>query len=55
MIHVHDEAVIDPGRQYIDGRILDLIGRMEGASYTRTTDRFEMPSIPLNDWERKTL
>ena len=38
-------------RQYIDASKLDLIGRMEGAWYTKTTDRFEMPPIALNDWK----
>ena len=49
MIHVHDEAVIDAARQYIDAEKLDLIGRMEGGWYTRTTQRFEMPNIPLEE------
>src|SRR6202163_3615459 len=43
MVHVSDEAVIDAGRQYVDANKLDLIGRMEGAWYTTTRDRFEMP------------
>jgi flavin reductase (DIM6/NTAB) family NADH-FMN oxidoreductase RutF len=50
LIHVQDEAVIDRTRQYVDASKLDLIGRMEGAWYTKTTDRFEMPPIALNDW-----
>lgn len=52
MIHVHDEAVIDAARQYIDAEKLDLIGRMEGGWYTRTTQRFEMPNIPLEEWRK---
>jgi flavin reductase (DIM6/NTAB) family NADH-FMN oxidoreductase RutF len=54
LVHIHDEAVIDPERLYIDGHKLDLIGRMEGSSYTKTADRFEMPSIPFSDWKGKT-
>src|SRR5262245_7924247 len=50
MVHVRDEAVIDPSRQYVDANKLDLIGRMEGAWYTRTRERFEMPPIALSDW-----
>jgi flavin reductase (DIM6/NTAB) family NADH-FMN oxidoreductase RutF len=53
LIHVHDEAVIDRTRQYVDASKLDLIGRMEGAWYTKTTDRFEMPPIALNDWNSR--
>ena len=54
LVHVQDEAVIDRGRQYIDVHKLDLIGRMEGAWYTKTTDRFEMPPIALGDWKSPT-
>lgn len=50
IVHVSDEAVIDAGRQHVDASKLDLIGRMEGAWYTKTRDRFEMPPIALNDW-----
>jgi flavin reductase (DIM6/NTAB) family NADH-FMN oxidoreductase RutF len=53
LIHVQDEAVIDRTRQYVDASKLDLIGRMEGAWYTKTTDRFEMPPIALNDWNSR--
>lgn len=52
MIHVQDHAVIDAARQYIDAEKLDLIGRMEGGWYTRTTERFEMPNIPLEGWRK---
>jgi flavin reductase (DIM6/NTAB) family NADH-FMN oxidoreductase RutF len=52
-VHVHDEAVIDPQRQYIDANKLDLIGRMEGRWYTRTRERFEMPNITLEDWVKR--
>ncbi|SRR5260221_10785130 len=52
-IHVSDQAVIDAGRQHIDANKLDLIGRMEGGWYTRTTERFEMPNIPLEEWARR--
>ncbi len=53
LVHIHDDAIIDPARQYIDANKLDLIGRMEGAWYTKTTDRFEMPPIALNDWKSR--
>ena len=29
------------------------VGRMEGGWYTRTTERFEMPNIPLEEWRRE--
>jgi hypothetical protein len=31
----------------------DVIGRMEGGWYTRTTERFEMPSIPQGERRRE--
>ncbi len=34
----------------VRGLCSDLIGRMEGAWYTTTRDRFEMPPIALSDW-----
>jgi flavin reductase (DIM6/NTAB) family NADH-FMN oxidoreductase RutF len=46
MLHVRDEAVLDPERLHVDAARLDLIGRMEGALYTRTRDKFE-PSAEL--------
>lgn len=46
MLHVRDEAVLDPDRLYIDADKMDLIGRMEGALYTRTRDKFE-PDVAL--------
>jgi flavin reductase (DIM6/NTAB) family NADH-FMN oxidoreductase RutF len=51
-VHVSEEAVVDAGRQHIDASKLDLIGRTEGGWYTRTTERFEMPNIPLEEWRR---
>jgi flavin reductase (DIM6/NTAB) family NADH-FMN oxidoreductase RutF len=50
-MHVRDDAVLNPERCYIDTPKLDLIGRMHGAGwYTRTGDRFEIPRIPVEDW-----
>jgi len=49
--HIQDDCVMDKDRCYIDTPKLDLIGRMHGAGwYARTTDRFEMPRISVNDW-----
>jgi flavin reductase (DIM6/NTAB) family NADH-FMN oxidoreductase RutF len=50
-IHVRDDCVLSPERHYIDTPKLDLIGRMHGGGwYARTTDRFELPRIPVSDW-----
>jgi flavin reductase (DIM6/NTAB) family NADH-FMN oxidoreductase RutF len=53
-MHVRDDCVLDAKRCHIDTPKLDLIGRMHGGGwYTRTTDRFEMPRIPLEAWPLK--
>lgn len=53
-MHVRDDAVLDATRCHIDTPKLDLIGRMHGAGwYARTTDRFEMPRIPVSTWTRR--
>jgi flavin reductase (DIM6/NTAB) family NADH-FMN oxidoreductase RutF len=52
LVHVKDEAVIDPARLRIDAASLDLIGRMEGNWYARTTSRVEAPYISLEEWRR---
>jgi len=53
-MHVRDDCVLDAARCHIDTPKLDLIGRMHGGGwYARTADRFEMPRIPLEGWNRK--
>ncbi len=50
-IHIKDEFVLNPDRCYVDTPKLDLIGRMHGGGwYARTTDRFELPRIPVAAW-----
>ena len=51
-VHVRDDCVLDARRCYIDTPKLDLIGRMHGGGwYSRTTDRFELPRIPVGAWK----
>jgi flavin reductase (DIM6/NTAB) family NADH-FMN oxidoreductase RutF len=51
-MHVCDEAVLDQANAYLDTPALKLIGRMHGTGwYARTSDRFEMPRIPVSDWK----
>lgn len=53
-IHIQDDCVLDAKRCYVDTPKLDLIGRMHGGGwYSRTTDRFELPRIPLDQWVMK--
>ena len=50
-VHMRDDCVLDEKRCYIDTPKLDLIGRMHGSGwYARTTDRFELPRIPVSAW-----
>jgi flavin reductase (DIM6/NTAB) family NADH-FMN oxidoreductase RutF len=52
-MHIHDECVLDAGKNYIDTPKLKLIGRMHGRGwYARTTDLFEMPRIPVKGWKK---
>lgn len=52
-IHVRDDCVLDAARCHIDTPRLNLIGRMHGRGwYARTTDRFEMPRIAVEDWKK---
>lgn len=54
-MHVRDDCVLDANRNYIDTAKLDLIGRMHGAGwYGRLSDRFEIPRIPVDQWQRRT-
>ncbi|MDB5359009.1 MAG: hypothetical protein JWO51_306 [Rhodospirillales bacterium] len=51
-MHVRDDAVLDALKHYIDTPKLDLIGRMHGGGgYTTTRDQFQIPRIPLEDWD----
>jgi flavin reductase (DIM6/NTAB) family NADH-FMN oxidoreductase RutF len=53
-MHVRDDCVLNPEKHYIDTPKLDLIGRMHGGGwYSRTTDRFDLPRIPVSDWPLK--
>ena len=53
-MHVHDDLVLDAANHYIDTPKLKLLGRMHGRGwYARTSDLFEMPRIPVNEWKMK--
>ena len=53
-MHIQDDCVLDAAKYYVDTPKLDLVGRMHGRGwYARTTDRVEIPRIPLADWEAR--
>ena len=53
-MHVRDDLVLDASKYYLDTPKMNLIGRMHGRGwYARTTDLFEMPRIPVDEWKKK--
>lgn len=54
MLHVHDDAVIDGERGWIDTARLALVGRMGANRYTRTADVMERTVPSPASWERAT-
>ena len=51
-MHIRDDLVIDRDRCYVDVHKLGAVGRLNAAAYTRITDTFEMPRIPVEEWRR---
>jgi flavin reductase (DIM6/NTAB) family NADH-FMN oxidoreductase RutF len=50
-MHVRDDLVIDPTKNYIDTPNLKLIARMHSTGwYARTSDLFQMDRIPRANW-----
>ncbi|WP_421989836.1 flavin reductase family protein [Roseococcus sp.] len=53
-MHIRDEAVMDPAKNYIDTPKLDLVGRLHGRGwYTTTRDRVEVPRLDVAEWDAK--
>ena len=53
-MHIRDEAVLDAANCHVDTPRLKLIGRMHGSGwYARTSDLFEMPRIPVQEWKHR--
>jgi flavin reductase (DIM6/NTAB) family NADH-FMN oxidoreductase RutF len=51
-MHIDDDMVIDPAKNYVDTPKLKLIGRMHGSGwYARTSDLFLMDRIPRANWK----
>jgi flavin reductase (DIM6/NTAB) family NADH-FMN oxidoreductase RutF len=50
MMHISDNAVIDPDRGWVDTRRLNLVGRVEAGRYIRATDVVELPGILVDNW-----
>ncbi|MFC7737386.1 flavin reductase family protein [Roseomonas sp. GCM10028921] len=53
-VHVRDDCMLDPKRLYVDTPKLNLIGRMHGGGwYARTTDRFELRRVTVEEAEAR--
>lgn len=50
-MHVREDLVLDPSRQYIDTANLRLIGRMHAGWYARTCNVFRMERISHSEWQ----
>jgi flavin reductase (DIM6/NTAB) family NADH-FMN oxidoreductase RutF len=50
-MHIRDELMLDPAKQYVDTPGLHLVGRMHGRGwYARTTDLVDVPRITAAEW-----
>ncbi len=51
VIFAHFAAnAVDPANHHVDPAALDAIGRMGGHSYSSTRDRFDLPTMSVDDW-----
>ena len=47
------EGLVDPERKYVDQGGMDAIGRLGGHEYSTVRDRFELPTMTLEQWEQQ--
>jgi flavin reductase (DIM6/NTAB) family NADH-FMN oxidoreductase RutF len=53
-MHVRDDLVLNAAKCYIDTPRMKLVGRLHGGGwYSRTSDSFELPRIPVERWALK--
>ena len=50
--HLHADAVDE--RLHVDPHVLDALGRMGGHGYATTRDLFELPTMSLEEWRRRS-
>jgi flavin reductase (DIM6/NTAB) family NADH-FMN oxidoreductase RutF len=53
MMHVRDDAVLDPENFHIDNAKLGLVGRMHGNRYIDISTSFELPRVDAETWKRR--
>jgi hypothetical protein len=47
------EGAVDPKNKYVDQRKMDAIGRLGGHGYSRIRDQFDLPTMSVEEWERR--
>lgn len=47
------ESIVDPEKFYVDAEGLDAVGRMGGHGYCTTRDRFDLPTMSVDEWQRR--
>jgi flavin reductase (DIM6/NTAB) family NADH-FMN oxidoreductase RutF len=47
------EGAVDRVTKHVDQGLMDAIGRMGGHGYARTRDRFDLPTLSVEEWERR--
>ncbi|BBE73228.1 flavin reductase family protein [Oharaeibacter diazotrophicus] len=47
------EGAVDAVSKHVDQRLMDAIGRLGGHGYARTRDQFDLPTMSVEEWERR--
>ena len=52
-MHIRDDLVIDRDRFHVDAGKLAAVARLNAGFYTRVSEVFEMPRIPVEEWWKR--
>lgn len=53
-IRIDDKYILDKQRFHIDTQKLDLIGKMQGSTYTKCHDIFDIKRISFEEWKNQS-
>jgi flavin reductase (DIM6/NTAB) family NADH-FMN oxidoreductase RutF len=48
------EGAVNPISKHVDQRKMDAIGRLGGHGYSRIRDQFDLPTMSVSEWEKRT-